>query len=143
MATRRIAALLEQAGPADLVLCLISGGGSALMTVPAPGISLADVQVLTGALLACGASIHEINTLRKHIDLVKGGGLAGWAALAALPHLILSDVVGDPLDVIASGPLRARFQHLCRRAWLSSDGYDLLERVPPSIRSHLEAWGAR
>ena len=136
-ATRRIAALLEQAAPGDLVLALISGGGSALMTAPAPGIALADVQALTSELLASGASIDEINTLRKHIDMVKGGGLAGWAAPARTAALILSDVIGDPLDVIASGPCVpdsstfAGADAILRR-------YALLERTPPSIRARLE-----
>ncbi len=137
-ATRRMAALLEGAGAGDLVLCLLSGGGSALLTAPAPGVSLADVQALTARLLACGASIAEINTLRKHIDLVKGGGLARWAAPADVAALILSDVVGDPLDVIASGPCvpdpstYADGFEVLRR-------YELLAEVPAAIRSRLEA----
>lgn len=85
----------------DLLVCLISGGGSALMT--APLVSLADLQALTSALLACGARIDEINTLRRHLDRVKGGGLAK-ATQARLLSLILSDVVGNPLEAIASGP---------------------------------------
>jgi hydroxypyruvate reductase len=101
---RRIAELLAQTTERDLVIALISGGGSALLTLPAPGVTLADMQALTGALLACGASINEINTLRKHLDQLKGGGLARIAYPAALATLVLSDVVGDPLDVIASGP---------------------------------------
>ena len=101
---RRMADLLAQTTEHDLVIALISGGGSALLTLPAPGITLADMQALTGVLLACGASINEINTLRKHLDQLKGGGLARMAHPAALVTLILSDVVGNPLDVIASGP---------------------------------------
>jgi hydroxypyruvate reductase len=101
---RRMVDLLEAAGERDLVIALISGGGSALLTLPAPGVSLADIQALTAELLACGASINEINTLRKHLDQVKGGGLAQAAHPAALVTLVLSDVVGSPLDVIASGP---------------------------------------
>lgn len=103
-AGERIADLLCHATERDLVLALISGGGSALLTRPAPGITLDDLQRLTGVLLACGASINEINTLRRHLDTLKGGGLARLAAPAAVVALILSDVVGDPLDVIASGP---------------------------------------
>ncbi|MBO9321372.1 MAG: glycerate-2-kinase family protein, partial [Roseiflexus sp.] len=98
-AGERIAALLTQLGERDLVLALISGGGSALLTRPAPGISLDDMQKLTGVLLACGASINEINTLRRHLDTLKGGGLARLAAPATVITLVLSDVVGDPLDV--------------------------------------------
>lgn len=103
-AGERIADLLHHTGACDLVLALISGGGSALLTRPAPGITLDDLQRLTALLLACGASINEINTLRRHLDILKGGGLAHLAAPSAVATLILSDVVGDPLDVIASGP---------------------------------------
>lgn len=85
----------------DLLVCLISGGGSALMT--APSVPLEDMQVLTSALLACGARIDEINTLRRHLDRVKGGGIAK-ATKAQVLSLILSDVVGSPLEAIASGP---------------------------------------
>lgn len=88
--------------PDDLLVCLISGGGSALMT--APIIPLADLQTLTSALLAKGARIDEINTLRRHLDLLKGGGLAQAANGARIISLILSDVVGDALEAIASGP---------------------------------------
>ncbi len=103
-AARRITELLADLTPRDLVIALISGGGSALLTLPAPGLSLDDLQALTSLLLACGASIGEINTLRKHLDLMKGGGLARLAHPATLVTLILSDVVGSPLDTIASGP---------------------------------------
>lgn len=85
----------------DLLVCLISGGGSALMT--APLVPLEDLQALTSALLACGARIDEINTLRRHLDRVKGGGIAK-ATQARVLSLILSDVVGNPLEAIASGP---------------------------------------
>jgi glycerate 2-kinase len=88
-------------GEDDLLVCLISGGGSALMT--APLVPLEDMQALTSALLACGARIDEINTLRRHLDWVKGGGLAR-ATKARVLSLILSDVVGSPLEAIASGP---------------------------------------
>jgi hydroxypyruvate reductase len=88
----------------DLLICLVSGGGSALMSAPLPGIGLADLQALTSALLACGARIDEINTLRRRLDRLKGGGLARMAAPARVISLILSDVIGDPLQAIASGP---------------------------------------
>jgi len=101
---RRIAQLLEQATERDLVIALISGGGSALLTLPAAGIGLAELQTLTSILLRCGANINEINTLRKHLDQVKGGGLARLAHPASVITLVLSDVVGNPLDVIGSGP---------------------------------------
>lgn len=88
----------------DLLLCLLSGGGSALMTAPHPGLTLGHLQALTRQLLACGARIDEINTLRRHLDRVKGGGLARAASPAWVLSLILSDVVGSPLEAIASGP---------------------------------------
>ena len=88
-------------GEDDMLVCLISGGGSALMT--APTVPLEDMQTLTAALLACGARIDEINTLRRHLDRVKGGGIAR-ATKARVLSLILSDVVGNPLEAIASGP---------------------------------------
>lgn len=102
--TRRIVDLLQRATADDLVICLISGGGSALLTLPADEITLADMQRLTEALLRSGATINEMNAVRKHLDLVKGGGLARLASPAPLVALVLSDVVGNPLDVIASGP---------------------------------------
>ena len=102
--TREIVDLLRGAGADDLVLGLISGGGSALMMLPEEPISLEDYQRLTEALLRSGANINQINTIRKHIEQVKGGRLAQLAAPAEVATLILSDVVGDPLDFIASGP---------------------------------------
>lgn len=88
----------------DLLVCLISGGGSALVSAPYPPISLDDMQSLTSALLASGARIDEINTLRRHLDRVKGGGLLRAAAKGRVNSLILSDVIGNPLEAIASGP---------------------------------------
>lgn len=87
----------------DTLVCLISGGGSALVTAPYNGISLEDMQSLTSLLLACGARIDEINTIRRSLDQVKGGGLAR-ATKAKIISLILSDVIGNPLEAIASGP---------------------------------------
>jgi len=88
----------------DLVLCLISGGGSALLTRPVDGVSLDDLQAVTDGLLRSGATINEINAVRKHLSSIKGGNLARLVAPASLVTMILSDVIGDPLDVIASGP---------------------------------------
>jgi hydroxypyruvate reductase len=102
--TREVVDLLATAGADDLVMCLISGGGSALLMLPEAPISLADYQALTEALLRSGATINQINTIRKHIEQVKGGRLAGVAAPAEVATLILSDVIGNPLDFIASGP---------------------------------------
>ncbi|MDY6790347.1 MAG: glycerate kinase [Thermodesulfobacteriota bacterium] len=99
-----ILGLAEEAKKDDLVLCLLSGGGSALLALPAAGISLKDKQDTIKILLSCGATIHEINTIRKHMSKIKGGRLARAAYPAGMISLILSDVVGDDLDVIASGP---------------------------------------
>jgi len=101
---RRIAEITGQATGRDLVICLISGGASALLPLPAPGLTLDDKQSVTRQLLACGANIHEINTVRKHLSAIKGGQLAELAAPAKLLTLVLSDVIGDDLSVIGSGP---------------------------------------
>lgn len=95
---------VRKAGSEDLIIALFSGGGSALLPLPMEGISLGDKQETISVLLQCGASIHEINTIRKHLSRIKGGRLAKAAHPARLVALILSDVVGDDLDVIASGP---------------------------------------
>ena len=106
-AARRILDLAGALGPDDLLLCLISGGGSALLTLPAPGLTLADKRAVTGSLLACGASISEINCVRKHLSAIKGGRLAAAAAPARVVTLLVSDVPGDDPSVIASGPTLA------------------------------------
>ncbi|MDH5268021.1 MAG: glycerate-2-kinase family protein, partial [Candidatus Bathyarchaeota archaeon] len=102
--TRRMLDFANQADENDLVICLISGGGSSLMPLPRDEISLQDKKMVTEALLKSGASINEINAVRKHISDFKGGWLAKKAYPATVINLLLSDVVGDPLDVIASGP---------------------------------------
>ena len=99
-----VADLAARATSRDLVICLISGGGSALLTLPILKLTLDDLQELTDALLRSGATINEMNTVRKHCSRIKGGRLARLAAPAHVVTLILSDVVGDPPDVIASGP---------------------------------------
>lgn len=101
---RRVAEMARNAGPDDLVICLISGGASALMPLPAPTLTLAEKQEITRSLLHCGANIHEMNCVRKHISGIKGGHLARLAYPATLLTLILSDVMGDDMDVIGSGP---------------------------------------
>jgi hydroxypyruvate reductase len=136
--SRRIAALLAQAGPADLVICLISGGGSALMSLPVDGVSLDDMRRLTDLLLRAGATINEINTLRKHLEQLKGGQLARLAHPARIVSLILSDVVGNPLDVIASGPTVPDTSTLAD-AWQVVERYALAEALPDAIRAHLQA----
>jgi len=103
-AARRILEMAQGAGENDLVLVLISGGGSALMALPAPGLALDDKRAVNSALLACGASIHEINCVRKHLSAIKGGRLAAAAHPAHVVTLAISDVPGDDPSVIASGP---------------------------------------
>lgn len=103
-ATREVMKMVRQAEANTLVVCLISGGGSALLAAPKGGISLDDKQAVTECLLKAGATINELNTVRKHLSDVKGGRLAGLAHPAHVISLILSDVVGDRLDIIASGP---------------------------------------
>jgi len=128
-------------GPDDLVLVLISGGGSALTPAPVDGITLAEKQALTKALLACGADIREMNTLRKHISRIKGGQLARAAAPARVFTLILSDIVGDPLDAIASGPT-VPDPRTYADALAILDKYGIRHEIPASIRAHLEAGAA-
>jgi len=125
----------------DLVLVLISGGGSALTPAPVEGVTLAEKQALTKALLACGADIREMNTLRKHISRIKGGQLARAAAPARVFTLILSDIVGDPLDAIASGPT-VPDPTTYADALAILDRYRIREEIPASIRKQLEAGAA-
>jgi hydroxypyruvate reductase len=139
--TREIVRLLEGAGERDLVICLISGGGSALMMLPEEPISLADYQALTDALLRSGATINQINTIRKHIERVKGGRLAQVAAPAAVVTLVLSDVVGNPLDFIASGPTVPDTTTFADALGVLR-AFDLVERVPAPVVDWLRR-GAR
>jgi hydroxypyruvate reductase len=129
--------LLANTAQDDLVICLMSGGASALLVSPAPGLTLADLQSLTSALLACGASIYEINTLRKHLEQLKGGGLARLAAPARVATLILSDVIGNPLEVIASGPT-VPDPSTFTDAYHILEHYRLIDHVPPGVIRHLE-----
>jgi len=132
----RIFRLLDGLTQRDLVICLISGGGSALLPLPAAGITLDDLQALTSALLRCGATINEFNAVRKHCSQLKGGQLACRAAPAALVCLILSDVVGSPLDTIASGPT-VPDPTTFADAYGVLERYGILEAAPPSIVAHL------
>jgi len=136
-ATGKIVDLLRETGEDELVISLISGGGSALLTSPWEGISLEEAKRLTEALLRCGATINEINAVRKHISQVKGGRLARLTHSASLITLILSDVVGDPLDMIASGPT-VPDSTTYAEAWQVLERYELIEEVPPTILRHLE-----
>ena len=135
--TEDILSLAEQAGEQDLVICLISGGGSALLVAPAEGVTLEDKQKVTRLLLACGATIHEMNTIRKHLSRVKGGGLARLAYPATVVSLILSDVVGDDLDVIASGPTVADSSTFSQAKDVF-ENYGIWNRVPTSVREHIQ-----
>ena len=101
---RKMKELVKDAEENDLVICLISGGGSALIPLPKEGVTLDDEKTITKALLDAGATINETNSVRKHLSAIKGGWLAKSAGKADILTLIISDVVGDPLDVIASGP---------------------------------------
>ncbi len=116
----------------DLIICLISGGGSALMPCPVEGVSLQDKQRITELLLSCGATIHEINAVRKHLSKIKGGGLGRYFSPATVVALILSDVVGNDLDVIASGPTypdSSTFSMACKVL----EKYGLLSKAPRTV----------
>ena len=137
-ASARLLEIARAAGEDDLILFLVSGGGSALTPAPAPPITLAEKQELTRLLLASGATIGELNAVRKHLSLFKGGQLARAAWPATVLTLALSDVIGDPLDVVASGPTAPD-------PTTFADGLDVLSRrglsgrVPASIARRLEA----
>jgi glycerate 2-kinase len=135
---RQLAETAAMAGEMDLVICPLSGGASALLTLPVSGVELADVQLLTDQLLRSGATINELNTVRKHLSQIKGGGLARIAAPATVIGLILSDVVGDPLDVIASGPT-APDTTTFADAWATLERHQLTETAPASILQRLRA----
>ena len=134
---KRLVDLLKRTSGGDLVLVVLSGGGSALLTLPAPGLSLSDLQETTQLLLRSGASIVELNTVRKHLSHIKGGELARRIAPARAICLVLSDVVGDPLDAIASGPTYPD-PTTYGDAWEVLGKYDLTNRVPVEVREHLE-----
>jgi len=133
----KIVSLLRNTTTEDLVFCLISGGGSALLPLPADGITLTEKQTITQLLLQCGADIQEINAVRKHISQIKGGQLARLAYPATVVTLILSDVVGDKLDTIASGPT-VPDDTTFEEAWHVLEKYDLLDKAPKSIHKRLK-----
>lgn len=136
--TREMVEMVEGAGPRDLVITVISGGGSALIDLPVEGITLEHMKQLTGDLLRSGATINEINTIRKHLSQVKGGGIARLASPATVISLVLSDVVGNPLDMIASGPTvpdTTTFQD----AWRVLEQYGLTNSLPGPIGDRLRA----
>lgn len=130
-------AFLKDIKAQDLVICLISGGGSSLMPYPVEGVSLEDRKRMIEILLKCGATIEETNAVRKHLSSIKGGGLAKLAYPARTATLIISDVVGDRLDTIASGPTvpdRTTF----RDCWEVINKYHLEDKLPPAIAKHLK-----
>ncbi|MGE5224551.1 MAG: glycerate kinase type-2 family protein [Omnitrophica WOR_2 bacterium] len=137
-ATHLIQGMLRECRQDDLVIYAISGGGSALLTSPVADVSLESLQELTNLLLSRGATINEINTLRKHLDEVKGGKLARIAGRATQLGFILSDVVGDPLDVIASGPT-APDPTTYSQAYEVLERYGLQDSVANEILKHIQA----
>jgi len=140
-AARHVESLLGTLGREDLALVLLSGGASALLPAPAEGITLRDKARTTELLLRAGANIHELNCVRKHLSRLKGGGMAGAAGGARVVTLVLSDVVGDDLSTIASGPTVPDPTTFAQaRAVL--DRHGLLARVPRRVRRRLER-GAR
>lgn len=139
--TRRQLASLEGLDERALVICLFSGGGSALLPAPAPGITIGEKQQTTRLLLACGATIDEVNAIRKHLSSIKGGLLSRHAHPARVLSLMLSDVIGDSLDTIASGPTypdSTSFNYCLELA----DYYELRAHLPDAVRKRLET-GAR
>ncbi|MCK9274765.1 MAG: glycerate kinase [Syntrophales bacterium] len=135
--TKRIMSILKGTGRKDILFVVISGGGSALMPMPAEGITLAEKQAVTKILLECGATIHEINAVRKHISQIKGGRLAKLANTDTVITLILSDVIGDNLDVIASGP-SVPDESTFTECMQILEAYGIRNRVPESVLSHFQ-----
>lgn len=135
--TKQIIQLLQQTGEKDLVICLISGAGSALLPYPAQGLTLENKQKVTKHLLEVGATIHEINAVRKHISKVKGGQLARLVYPSTLISLILSDVIGDKLDSIASGPTAPDTSTFSDCLHIL-DKYNIRQEIPAAVLEHLE-----
>jgi hydroxypyruvate reductase len=135
-ATRRIASLVQGLSEDDLVIALVSGGGSSLLTMPAPGLTLADKQAVNQALLKSGAAIDEMNTVRKHLSAIKGGRLAALAHPARVVTLLISDVPGDEPGVIASGPTLPD-PSTCAEALASCARYGI--ELPAAARAGLES----
>ncbi len=140
-AARETLALLSGLGPGDLVICLISGGGSALLPLPREGLTLRDKVDTTDLLLRSGADITEINTVRKHLSRIKGGQLARAAVPARLVAVVISDIVGSPLDAIASGPTVPDGTTFAD-ALAVLEKYRLTARVPPPVLATLRRGAA-
>ena len=137
-AARLIAARATAAQAGELVLALVSGGGSALLPLPVAGISLAEKIATTNLLLACGANIQQMNTVRKHLSQLKGGGLARMTAPAELHALILSDVIGDELSAIASGPTVADASTFGEAIEILKS-FQIWSQIPLAVQNHLLA----
>jgi hydroxypyruvate reductase len=135
--TQQILTMMHAADEKTLVICLLSGGGSALLVAPASGLTLQDKQTVTTLLLQAGAAIDELNAVRKHLSAVKGGRLAQAAFPARLLTLILSDVIGDRLDVIASGPTAADGASFAD-AWSVIGKYGLQKKIPVRVANYLQ-----
>ncbi|ESH86594.1 hydroxypyruvate reductase [Cupriavidus sp. HPC(L)] len=135
-AAQRMVELVKGLSADDLVLCLISGGGSALLAAPAPGLTLADKQAVNKALLRSGANIGEMNCVRKHLSALKGGRLALQCAPARVETLLISDIPGDDPTLIASGPTLPDAT-TCADALAVIDKYGI--EVPAAVRAHLES----
>lgn len=134
--TTEIIQLLKKADENDLIICLISGGGSALFELPCDGITLIEIQMVTELLLKCGARIDEVNAIRKHISQVKGGRFVKMCK-GEIVSLLLSDVVNDQLDAIASGPTAPDYSTFsdCEKIFIK---YGLSQKIPDSIRAHIQ-----
>jgi len=139
--TTEMLALMKSAGPDDVAVCLLSGGGSALLPAPVEGITLADKLAVTKLLFASGATIDEMNCVRKHLSAVKGGRLAAGFRGSRMLSLVISDVVGDPLDVISSGPTAADPTKYSD-ALAVLERHSLIDSVTPAIRLYLEEGAA-
>ncbi len=137
-AAREVGRWVDEAGPDDLVLCLLSGGGSALLPAPVEGVSLEEKRAVTHALLRAGAPIEALNCVRKHLSSLKGGRLAQRAAPARILTLLVSDVVGDRLDVIASGPAFGDPTTFAD-ARKCLERYGVWRKAPASVRRHISA----
>lgn len=135
--TQKIIKMVQGEDAQTLIICLISGGASALLIAPADKLTLEDKQGVTSLLLKSGASIDELNAVRKHLSAVKGGKLAQLASPAHMLTLILSDVIGDRLDVIASGPTAADDSTFAD-AWAVIDKYQLATKISPRVLDHLK-----
>ena len=137
----RIAEIAMQGGERDLVICVMSGGGSALLPAPALPVTLEEKQAITKLLLDCGANIHDINAVRKHISSIKGGQLARLAYPATVVALLLSDVIGDDLDVIGSGPTAPDASTFGGAREILTK-YGIWDKAPAAVRDRIERGAA-